>query len=474
MNSLIFRPSRLGARIEIVLDLEQAAVKKAELRPVNTRDFSNIFKGRHAVDVPFVASRICGFCQAAHQAAAAGAVEAAFGIEIPEAAVLVRLLLKAVSHLSYHLFHFYQQAIPDWIDIKRILAYRGSSSELLQLKNRLSQLLESGEAVPFSTSFAVDADTIADPEIVAELVSHYFRALEVQSWLARMGALLGGRFPHSQSIVVGGITAAPGPDALYQFEKLLNKVSSFVKKVFAADVIALVTGPWLVSGLRGDGVASKNFLAGADRSALVESGAFASGFIRKGRLENIEEFRPEKINIIDGKDRKKKDVLYDSLPVETGALARLLVLKEKNLLEIINSRGIRPGVSARHLARALEAVLLVNKMYFWLDKLFEKLAAPGARIYTGFKLRGKKDGEAVIEAPSGLTLHRLAIDDGKISEYLLITGPDWLLSSGSSGKQGIIEMALTGIKADAEKPEKMLELLRIIHSFDLCACSTAG
>lgn len=474
MNGVILRPSRVGSKIEIVLDIEQAAIKRARLKLLNVRNFSEIFKGRYVVDAPFVASRICGFCQTAHQVAAAQAVETAFGVEIPEAAVLIRFLLKAVSHLSYHLFHFYQQALPDWIDIKSILAHKGSTGELFQLKERIRLLIESGESAPFSADFPVDDETIADPETVAGLLSHYYMALEVQSWLAQMGALLGGRFPHNQSIVLGGITAVPGPDALYQFKALLDKVSSFVKKVYASDVIALVTGPLLESGLRGDGVSYRNFLAGAGYSTSRNKGTFVSGFISNGKLENIARFTPEKINMVEGEGGKKKNVVYENLPVETGALARLLVLREKNLLKVLDGKGIGPGASARHLARTLEAVLLANKMYYWLDKLFEELSVPGCRVYSEFKIRGKREAEAIIETPSGLAVHRLALDNSRIKEYLLVTGPHWLLSSGSNGRHSVIEKALNGITVDAEKPEKMLKLLRIIHSFDLCACSSVG
>jgi hydrogenase large subunit len=472
MKKIILKPHGFDFGLKINPLVESKKIK--EVLPENSflRDFETLFKGRYVTDVTFIASRICSFCQASHQLAAARAVESAFEVEIHPASIIIRNLLGSIAFLTHHIFHFYQQTLPSWITLEKLSSAKTDDRKLVELKNKLALLIESSEALPFSVSLGADPEAIVDPDTVLQLVGHYFEALHVQSLLARMGAILGGRFPHYQTIVPGGVTFIPAADAVYDLKNLLDKVSHFIKEVYAADVLALSSGPWLEAGRRGDGVSLQNFLAVGDFFVEERDHLFKPGFIKEGHLDKISDFEISLVRI--GRSQtNKKNVFYQNLAVETGALSRMLILKDENLLKTMESKGIRPGSVARHLARAFEAVLTVNRMYLWLDQLMELLALPGTKIYSSFKFKGKKTGIGLAEAPTGAVIHLLEVEGEKVQNYRILSGPDWILSNDSgTAIYSILKTALVGIEFDENSVSDKLRVVRVLNSFDLCPCST--
>ncbi len=57
------------------------------------RGFEKFCEGRLMLEMPMITSRICGICPVNHHLASAKAVDAILGIEIPEPAKKLRLLL---------------------------------------------------------------------------------------------------------------------------------------------------------------------------------------------------------------------------------------------------------------------------------------------------------------------------------------------------------------------------------------------
>ena len=75
------------------------------------------------------------------------------------------------------------------------------------------------------------------------------------------------------------------------------------------------------------------------------------------------------------------------------------------------------------------------------------------------------------EAPRGALGHWVHIKDGKIANYQAIVPSTWNGSpQDANGLPGAYEAALVG--TPVADPEKPLEILRTIHSFDPCmACA---
>ena len=80
-------------------------------------------------------------------------------------------------------------------------------------------------------------------------------------------------------------------------------------------------------------------------------------------------------------------------------------------------------------------------------------------------------GVGFVEAPRGTLGHWVKIKDGKIQHYQAVVPTTWNASPrDAKNRMGAYEAALVGMPI--HDPEKPLEVLRTIHSFDPCvACA---
>ncbi|TFG96827.1 Ni/Fe hydrogenase subunit alpha [Candidatus Thorarchaeota archaeon] len=90
-------------------------VKDVQFNVNSTRFFEKFLEGRPMEEAPRIAPRICGICPIPHHLASVKAVEAAWGITPPPAAVKLRRLMIEAKQLSSHAIHFYALAAPDFV-----------------------------------------------------------------------------------------------------------------------------------------------------------------------------------------------------------------------------------------------------------------------------------------------------------------------------------------------------------------------
>ncbi|RLI60008.1 MAG: Ni/Fe hydrogenase subunit alpha, partial [Candidatus Thorarchaeota archaeon] len=81
----------------------------------STRFFEKFLEGRPMEEAPRIAPRICGICPIPHHLASVKAVEDAWGVTPPPAAIKLRRLLIEAKQLSSHAIHFYALAAPDFV-----------------------------------------------------------------------------------------------------------------------------------------------------------------------------------------------------------------------------------------------------------------------------------------------------------------------------------------------------------------------
>ncbi|HEY5958997.1 MAG TPA: nickel-dependent hydrogenase large subunit, partial [Polyangiaceae bacterium] len=106
--------TRIEGHAKVTIELgDDGKVSSTLLHVLEFRGFERFVQGMHVETMPTVTSRICGTCPHAHHLAAAKAVDAVFGLEIPRAARLLRELLNAGSILHSHAIHFFALAGPD-------------------------------------------------------------------------------------------------------------------------------------------------------------------------------------------------------------------------------------------------------------------------------------------------------------------------------------------------------------------------
>jgi F420-non-reducing hydrogenase large subunit len=99
----------------IKLDDNMKKVLDIQFNITTTRFFEKFVEGRYMEHVPRITPRICGICPVPHHLSSTKAVEAAWGIQIPKAALKLRKLFINAKQYSSHTLHFYALAAPDFI-----------------------------------------------------------------------------------------------------------------------------------------------------------------------------------------------------------------------------------------------------------------------------------------------------------------------------------------------------------------------
>ncbi len=108
--------TRLEGHGEITIKLTKAGkVKDVQFNVSSTRFFEKFLEGRFAEEAVRIASRICGICPEPHHLAATKAVEAAWKVTPPPAAIKLRRLLLNAKQYSSHALHFFALAAPDFL-----------------------------------------------------------------------------------------------------------------------------------------------------------------------------------------------------------------------------------------------------------------------------------------------------------------------------------------------------------------------
>ncbi len=131
----------------------------------------------------------------------------------------------------------------------------------------------------------------------------------------------------------------------------------------------------------------------------------------------------------------------------------------------------------RTAARALECQWAARQLRYFQDKLVANikagdLATANTEKWTPDTWPKDAKGVGFTEAPRGALGHWIKIKDGKIDNYQAVVPTTWNGSPRDpQGNIGAFEAAL--LDTPMADPEKPLEILRTLHSFDPClACST--
>lgn len=492
--------NRIEGHLKIEVEVENGKIVDAWSSGTMARGFEQLLKGKDPRDAPSVTSRFCGVCFSVHAITSAMALDEAFGAEVPEGGRLLRNLVMGAEYVYDHMVHFYHLSALDYLDILAIANYKGSDPNLLAVKDKIVGLVKAEDTSPFTPRYKPDEYSVDDPETVTTLVHHYLQALTKQAEVRNMGAIFGGRQPHYQNIVTGGITQLPNVESVARFRSILAGATAFVKNTYIEDVLALGTGPLLPLAQAGLGGGHLNYLAyGAfDLDAEGEKKLFKSGVIQDGKLGEIKEFDPamitesvkyswykdtEALHPSKGKtayDLDKEDAYtfvkaprYDEKPMEVGPLARMLVAKNPTLMGLVTDSGVKPGAVARHAARAIETLIVAEKMDEWLDELTEAMDKSDFKIHDTDKweVPDKGEGAGFYEAPRGALGHWISIKDKKIENYQAVVPSTWNASPRDADDvRGQYEESLIGAPVpDTKNP---INVVRIIRSFDPClACA---
>jgi len=399
------------------------------------------------------------------------------------------------------------------------------------VKEKLKAFVESGQIGPFTNGYWGHPQMKLPPEANLMAVAHYLSALEYQFLPNKAVAIFGGKNPNIQTLAVGGIALAidPNEEAALNKERLdlarevLLQVKDFVQKVYLNDVIAVgclykewtkigggVPNYLAVPDMPLDTKGTQFDLPGGtifnrDLGTFTPIKSFNDPYFRDNVTEDVihswykdtgprHPWQGETVpNYTDfdpnGKYSWAKAPRFKGEPMQVGPVAQVLAgiaSKHEPTMKWVNysiekakALGVSLDVNAfhstigRHLARAIRAAVLCDLALKHLDLLEANIAKGDLSIWNEPKFpAGEIKGFGFHEAPRGTLSHWVVIENGKIKNYQCVVPSTWNVSPrDAKGKMGPYEAALVDNHPIVD-PEKPLEVLRTIHSFDPCiACA---
>ncbi len=407
-----------------------------------------------------------------------------------------------------------------------------NSYELVKAsQDRLKTLVSSGQLGIYGSGYWGHPAMKLPPEVNMLAAHHYLQALEYQREINKVVAILGSKTPHIQNVAVGGVAnpinldsqATLNMERLYYIKTLIDKVGDFVENVLLIDtaVVAAFYADWTKYG---SGV--KNYLSAPDMPIDTKGTKFIlpGGYIPDGDIskyqpitsfddkffkDNVkesikhswydgdwdkhpwnEETNPKYTDFQDnGKYSWVKAPTFMGKPAQVGPLANVLCMfaaghkpTQKYVTKLLDTVSAlaktKVGIDALHStigrigARSVRCAVLYDTLKDQWQALMENI---GKGDYTTFNPPtfppGEQRGVGFHEAPRGILSHWIVIKDGKIKNYQAVVPSTWNAAPRNSKDElGPYEAAL--IDNPVIDPEKPLEVLRTVHSFDPClACA---
>jgi hydrogenase large subunit len=204
-----------------VVDLESRQVLESDSMATLFRGYEVILKGRDPRDAIFISSRACGVCGGVHSTCSALALEMAFGIHPPPMGVVARNLLLSLEYLYDHPLHLFLLAGPDYSEP----AVRETNPELWA----------QAERTPARGAKTHGFKTVAEiMSAMAPLTGQlYAEALHMTRVAREAYVLIGGKYPHPQTIVPGGISATVDLSDLNEIHLRIAKFFDYGRKTVA-------------------------------------------------------------------------------------------------------------------------------------------------------------------------------------------------------------------------------------------------
>jgi hydrogenase large subunit len=455
--------TRIEGHLRIEAEVDRGAVQDAWSSSTMFRGIEIILRGRDPRDAWAFTQRICGVCTTVHAIASIRAVESAIGSSPPPNARLLRNLIIGAQAVQDHVIHFYHLHALDWVDIVSALsADPGKTSSLAEsisdwplssakyftgVRDRLKGFVDRGQLGPFANAYWGHPAYKLPPEANLMAVAHYLEALDWQREFIKMHAVLGGKNPHLQSFLVGGMATPIDPDSqaaintgtIAELKQFVAKARDFVTRVYIPDLLAIASfyKDWASHG-RGIG----NYLVYGEypEDDTTNPTLFLPrGIIRNRDLSKVEPFDQAKVTEyvshswyqyqggdgvalhpyqgetspnytgpkppyellgLEADTNKKyswlKSPRYDGEPMEVGPLARMLVAfvsghaRVKELVgAVLKQLNVGPqalfSTLGRVAARGIETQVIAEKMDSWVDALAANMGSGELRIHDNSK-----------------------------------------------------------------------------------------
>lgn len=182
------------------------------------RGYEVILRGRDPRDAAFISSRACGVCGGVHATTSALAIEMALGIKPPPMGILIRNLLLSCEYLYDNPLHLFVLAGPDFSE----LLIRDTNPEVWEAAKKAQTQHEDLHGYHTIAEIMTDLNPLTG--------RLYLEALEMTRVAREAYVLLGGKYPHPETIIPGGVTTTINATTLSEFFIKLQTFFDYSKK----------------------------------------------------------------------------------------------------------------------------------------------------------------------------------------------------------------------------------------------------
>ncbi len=416
------------------------------------------------------------------------------------------------------------QSLSDW-PLNNVTVFR-------DVQAKLQSFVNTGQLGVFASGYWGHPAMKLPPEINLIAAAHYFQALDYQRTANKIVSVLGSKTPHIQNLAVGGVANPINLDSqstltlerLAYIKSVIDELGEFIRKVYMVDVAAIgamyadwtqygagVTNYLSVPDLPLDTKGTQfempgGYIQNADLSTFQPITSYQDTFFENGVKESVKhawyqggkgalhpydgETIPQYTDFQDdGKYSWVKAPTFNDKRAQVGPLANVLCMAAaghepttRNLQTVLDMAGAVAGAQipvaalhstiGRHAARAVRTAVLHETLGNQWNLLMENI---GKGDYDTFNQpefpKGEIRGFGYHEAPRGVLSHWTVIRDGKIANYQAVVPSTWNAGPRDEADEaGPYEASL--LDNPVAEPEKPLEVIRTIHSFDPClACA---
>ena len=405
------------------------------------------------------------------------------------------------------------------------------ASVMKQVQDKLKSFVASGQLGVFANGYWGHPAMTLPPEVNLLAAAHYLQALDVQRTANRIVSTLGSKTPHIQNLAVGGVANPINPDSqstltierLMMIKAAIDELGPFIHNAFLVDVAAIgalyadwtqygrgITDYLSVPDLPMDPAGTRfdmpgGYIQGGDLSTFKAFTRFGDDYFMKGVAESakhswyhgedpLHPFDGETLpNYTDFEDDGQyswvKSPTFYGRPAQVGPLANVLcglaagheptarvtnqfLTNVKTVLGSDLPLDAMHSTIGRHAARALRCAVLYDSLQRQWQALMDNIAGGDYDTFNAPSFpKGEIRGVGFHEAPRGALSHWAVIEDGRIRNYQCVVPTTWNAAPrNAEDSPGPYEMAL--LDNPVADPEKPLEVLRTVHSFDPClACA---
>ena len=416
------------------------------------------------------------------------------------------------------------QSLSDW-PLNNVTVFK-------DVQAKLQNFVNSGQLGVFASGYWGHPAMKLPPEINLIAVAHYFQALDYQRTANKIVSVLGSKTPHIQNLAVGGVANPINMDSqstltlerLAFIKSIIDELGDFVRKVYMVDVAAIgamyadwtqygagVTNYLSVPDLPLDTMGTKfelpgGYIQNADLSTFQPITGYQDAFFEGGVKESVKhawyeggkgalhpydgETIPQYTDFQDdGKYSWVKAPTFNDKRAQVGPLANVLAMAAaghepttRNLKTVLDMAGGVAGAEipvaalhstiGRHAARAVRTGVILESLENQWGLLMENIGKGDFDTFNEPVFpKGEVRGVGFHEAPRGVLSHWTVIRDGKIANYQAVVPSTWNAGPRDEADEaGPYEASL--MDNPVAEPDKPLEVIRTIHSFDPClACA---